>query len=48
MMHWKYESQMERVIDSLGMMFDHAIETQLVVRGATQIAGAANTLLRGQ
>lgn len=42
------DSQMSRAIDSLGMMFDHAIETQLVVRGATQVAGAANTLLRGQ
>ncbi|MDB6454405.1 hypothetical protein [Falsirhodobacter sp. 20TX0035] len=41
-------SQMDRAIESLGMMFDHAIETQLVVRGATQVAGAANTLLRGQ
>lgn len=42
------ESQMDRAVESLGLMFDHAIETQLVVRGATQIAGAANTLLRGQ
>jgi hypothetical protein len=40
--------QMERVIESLGLMFDYSIETQLVVRGATQISGAANTLLRGQ
>ncbi|MDH2326590.1 hypothetical protein QCN27_06890 [Cereibacter sp. SYSU M97828] len=42
------ESQMDRAIQSLGLMFDHAIETQLVVRGATQVSGAANTLLRGQ
>lgn len=42
------DSQLDRAIDSLGLMFDHAIETQLVVRGATQVAGAANTLLRGQ
>lgn len=42
------DSQMGRAIESLGLMFDHAIETQLVVRGATQVAGAANTLLRGQ
>lgn len=42
------ETQMDRAIQSLGMMFDHAIETQLVVRGATQVSGAANTLLRGQ
>lgn len=42
------ETQMDRAIQSLGVMFDHAIETQLVVRGSTQVAGAANTLLRGQ
>ncbi len=42
------DTQMDRAIESLGVMFDHAIETQLVVRGATQVAGAANTLLRGQ
>jgi hypothetical protein len=40
--------QMERVIQALSMVFDYSIETQLVVRGATQTAGAANTLLRGQ
>lgn len=40
--------QMDRVIQALGMVFDYSIETQLVVRGATQITGAANTLLRGQ
>lgn len=40
--------QMERVIQALGMVFDYSIETQLVVRGSTQIAGSANTLLRGQ
>lgn len=40
--------QMERVIQALGMVFDYSIETQLVVRGTTQVAGAANTLLRGQ
>jgi hypothetical protein len=40
--------QMNRVIQALGMMFDYSIETQLVVRGATQVSGAANTLLRGQ
>jgi len=40
--------QMERVIQALSMVFDYSIETQLVVRGATQMAGAANTLLRGQ
>jgi hypothetical protein len=40
--------QMNRVIQALGMMFDYSIETQLVVRGSTQVSGAANTLLRGQ
>jgi hypothetical protein len=40
--------QMNKVIQALGMMFDYSIETQLVVRGATQVSGAANTLLRGQ
>jgi hypothetical protein len=42
------ETQLEQVVGSLSMMFDHAIETQMVVRGATQVSGAANTLLRGQ
>ncbi|KKX26170.1 hypothetical protein [Rhizobium sp. LC145] len=42
------QSQMDKVIQSLSMMFDHSIETQLVVRGTTQVSGAANTLLRGQ
>jgi hypothetical protein len=42
------QSQMDKVIQSLGMMFDHSIETQMVVRGTTQVSGAANTLLRGQ
>lgn len=42
------EAQMDKVIQSLGMMFDYSIETQMVVRGTTQVSGAANTLLRGQ
>jgi hypothetical protein len=42
------EQQIDKVIQSLGMMFDYSIETQMVVRGATQVSGAANTLLRGQ
>ena len=40
--------QMDQVIQALTMMYDYSVETQLVVRGATQISGAANTLLRGQ
>ena len=42
------DNQLEQVVGSLSRMFDHAIETQMVVRGATQVSGAANTLLRGQ
>lgn len=42
------QNQIDKVIQSLGMMFDHSIETQMVVRGTTQVSGAANTLLRGQ
>lgn len=42
------QAQIDKVIQSLGMMFDHSIETQMVVRGTTQASGAANTLLRGQ
>ncbi|MHC6226895.1 hypothetical protein ACYU03_19340 [Pseudomonas sp. X10] len=42
------ESQVDQVIHSLGRMFDYSIETQMVVRGATQISGSANTLLKGQ
>lgn len=41
-------AQLDKVIQSLGMMFDYSIETQMVVRGTTQVSGAANTLLRGQ
>lgn len=42
------DSHFDRIIESLSNVFDHAIETQMVVRGATQISGSANTLLRGQ
>ncbi|WP_332766793.1 hypothetical protein [Pseudomonas koreensis] len=41
-------ASLEMTIKSLSLMFDHSIETQLVVRGATQVSGAANTLLKGQ
>ncbi|MDQ0995742.1 hypothetical protein QFZ34_000919 [Phyllobacterium ifriqiyense] len=37
-----------RVVQELGTVFDHSIETQMVVRGTTQITGAANTLVKGQ
>jgi len=36
------------VLHSLNVMFDYSIETQMVVRSATQISGAVNTLMRGQ
>lgn len=42
------ESDFDRMIESLSRVFDHSIETQMVVRGTTQISGSANTLLRGQ
>ena len=40
--------QVDQIVSSLGRMFDYSIETQMVVRGATQISGSANTLLKGQ
>ena len=42
------EQQIERLAGSQSLVFDYSIETQMVVRGATQISGSANTLLRGQ
>ncbi|WP_425272845.1 hypothetical protein [Phytopseudomonas argentinensis] len=42
------EQQVDRLVGSLSRVFDYSIETQMVVRGATQISGSANTLLRGQ
>ncbi|WP_244650810.1 MULTISPECIES: hypothetical protein [unclassified Pseudomonas] len=42
------DPQLQKVVESLSLMFDHSIETQMVVRGATQVSGAANTLLKGQ
>ncbi|MFF7707080.1 hypothetical protein [Pseudomonas sp. NPDC007930] len=41
-------TQVDQLVHSLGKMFDYSIETQMVVRGATQISGSANTLLKGQ
>lgn len=40
--------QVDQLVRSLSTMFDYSIETQMVVRGATQVSGSANTLLRGQ
>ncbi|MFJ3007443.1 hypothetical protein [Pseudomonas fluorescens] len=42
------DQQVNQLMQSLGKMFDYSIETQMVVRGATQVSGAANTLLKGQ
>lgn len=42
------DGQVGRALESLRAMFDRSIETQLVVRAATQVSGAANTLVRGQ
>ena len=42
------DGQMAQLASALTRTFDYAIETQMVVRGATQISGSANTLLRGQ
>lgn len=41
-------AHVDQLVHSLGKMFDYSIETQMVVRGATQISGSANTLLKGQ
>ena len=42
------DQHLDKVVQSLSLMFDYSIETQMVVRGATQVSGAANTLVRGQ
>ena len=40
-------SHMDRAIQGLSLMFDYSVEMQLVVRGTTEVSGAANTLMRG-
>ncbi|WP_423836854.1 hypothetical protein [Stutzerimonas stutzeri] len=42
------EAQVDKLMNSLSRVFDYSIETQMVVRGATQISGSANTLMKGQ
>ncbi len=42
------DQRVATVLQSLSAMFDYSIETQVVVRSATQVSGAVNTLLRGQ
>lgn len=41
-------SDVGQLVGNLSRLFDYAIETQMVVRGATQVSGSANTLMRGQ
>ena len=42
------DERVSTVLESLSAMFDYSIETQVVVRSATQVSGAVNTLLKGQ
>lgn len=42
------DSQAGRLVEALGRIFDHAIETQMVVRGPTQFTSATMTLVKGQ
>ena len=37
-----------RLVETLGRIFDHAIETQMVVRAPTQFTSATMTLTKGQ
>jgi hypothetical protein len=41
-------AHVDQALGALRLMFDHSIETQLVVRSATQMSGSVNTLLKGQ
>ncbi|MET4691478.1 hypothetical protein [Sinorhizobium fredii] len=42
------DSDAGRLVEALGRIFDHAIETQMVVRGPTQFTSATLTLVKGQ
>lgn len=42
------DARVMTALDALSRMFDYSIETQVVVRSATQVSGAVNTLMRGQ
>lgn len=42
------DSDAGRLVESLGRIFDHAIETQMVVRAPTQFTSATMTLTKGQ
>ncbi|MGJ8517558.1 hypothetical protein [Carnimonas bestiolae] len=42
------DGQIGKLIASLGQVFDYTIQTQMVVRGATQVSGSVNTLTKGQ
>lgn len=42
------DSAAGRLVEALGRIFDHAIETQMVVRAPTQFTSATMTLTKGQ
>ncbi|APG87283.1 hypothetical protein SAMCCGM7_pC0077 (plasmid) [Sinorhizobium americanum CCGM7] len=42
------DSDAGRLVETLGRIFDHAIETQMVVRAPTQFTSATMTLTKGQ
>ncbi|MCA1489890.1 hypothetical protein I6F11_03025 [Ensifer sp. NBAIM29] len=42
------DSEAGRLVEALGKIFDHAIETQMIVRGPTQFTSATMTLTKGQ
>ncbi|AFL50739.1 hypothetical protein ABIE78_003469 [Sinorhizobium fredii] len=42
------DSEAGRLVEALGRIFDHAIETQMVVRAPTQFTSATMTLTKGQ
>lgn len=42
------DPQFDRMIESFGAMFDHAVEARLISSCASQVSGACTTLLRGQ
>lgn len=42
------DAQFERMIESFGALFDHAVEARLISTCASQVSGSCTTLLRGQ
>lgn len=41
-------TDMDHMVDTLGRVFDHAAETQLVSTGATQVSSSVSSLLHGR